>query len=48
MDIEKYWEEHSSELCKQMHELGYTPHTIVEEAFKDNMSYKEFIITFLT
>lgn len=48
MDYYNYYEEHRSELLKQMHELGYTPHTIVEEAMKENMDYREFIVMFLT
>lgn len=48
MDFISYYDEHRSELLHQMHELGYTPHTIIEEASKEDMDYREFIVTFLT
>ena len=47
-DLVRYYEENKSALNKQMFELGYTPHTIVQEAFKEGMDYREFIVTFLT
>ena len=48
MDYNEYYEEHRSELLRQMHELGYDYHTIVEEAMKEDMNYREFIVMFLT
>lgn len=48
MDYNEYYEEHRSELLKQMHELGYTPHSIVQEAMQEGLHFKEFIVMFLT
>lgn len=33
----------SSEICKQLHELGYTPHSIVQEAKAEGLSVWEYI-----
>lgn len=44
MNYEEYYEIHKSELLKIIYDLGYTPHTLVEDAQKENMSYKEYIV----
>lgn len=43
-----YFEEHRNELMQQIYELGYTPHDLVQEALKDNMNWKEYIVILCT
>ena len=47
-NFEEYYEEHRSELLHTVAELGYDYHTLVADAQKDNMSYKEYIVTLCT
>ena len=39
----EYYQQHSSEICKQLHELGYTPKTIVRDASNENMTVWDYL-----
>lgn len=43
----EYYESNKSEIIKQLHEVGYTPRTLAEEANKENLSIYEYIYLIL-
>ena len=47
MTARQYWEYHSSELISKLVEIGYDPHTLVEDAAKDDMDTFEYIMLLL-
>lgn len=44
----EYYEENKSSIIKQLHEIGYTPRSLAEEARKENMSIYEYIYLLLS
>jgi len=43
MDYKKYYEENKSSLIKTLHDVGYTPHQLAEEAYKEGVSIYEYV-----
>lgn len=40
--------ENKSEFLHQLSELGFTPHDIIDAAFKEGMHYSDYIVQLLT
>lgn len=47
MNYHHWYEENKSSILPILIELGYTPHSLVEDANKDNMDVFEFVYILL-
>lgn len=43
----EWYEENKSSILPVLYELGYTPHSLVEDAIKDNMDVFEYVYILL-
>ena len=40
--------EHKAEFVKQLAELGFTPHDIIDAAYKEGIHFSDYIVHLLT